>query len=312
MYSQGSWDSGQWAQPPKSPRSQRPWSPRRWQGQSKWQADGQYGGKGKQDRIAGKASGKGNVFAKAAAPQFSDLPPAPAPPKLASAPPAKATPGGGDASHSEVLLNALLQHLGTDGLPANLQSMIGAYQETNVKAEARRLHSLVSQQSSARKELQRLKQERLQFEDTWTSYIEKLAEAFAHQVKEHSEVLNQFEARETELLAQQEQAAQALQDCTAVKAKEDSKESMDLDPEEEADAAAKEQVRAKQRRLQQEARIKSVQDALAQVRDHNSAAAKEREGSRTPRRCVAPANQVIVIDPPETDGGQSGGMAVPP
>ena len=225
------------------------------------------------------------------APQLQDLPQAPVAPKVVGATTSKENGGGGEASASstDVLLQALMQHVGTDSLPANLQTIVGTYQETNVRAEAKKLHGLVSQQSNARKELQRLKHDRLQYEESWSSCVDKVAETFGAQVEEHTEILNQFEAAEAELVTQLEQTAQALQESTSMKAKEETRDAAEaMETEVDAVTAAKDLQRARIRRQDQEAKEQSLQQALVAAREANKEASIALAAQATKTRSGGP------------------------
>ena len=269
------------------------------------------GGKGSQFPGGAKGKGKGQAEGKGfAAPALQDLPKPPKPAQLA-------LPKGGSgqagpsnistaAGSSDALLQALLSHVATEELPESIRDAVGQYKSTSIKLNAKHMHSLVSAQQQARRELGRIRQERDNYEFTWEAYVQKLTDLFAQQVKEREEALDAFEHAEKEWLAQLEQATQDLQQMATVEGqKADASVDAVMPASDMEDAVAAAELERVQRRREQVAEQNAgVLSALKSAKAIASEAVK-RDGSRTPRR--APSKNVVDLVSPCKDG-EGGGL----
>ena len=274
------------------------------------------GGKGAQiiGGGKGKVKGKGDgVKGTPPAPVLQDLPQPPKPVQVAvpkggggqSGPPSLATTAGS----SDALLQAVLSHVATEELPESIRDAVGQYKSSSIKMNAKHMHSLVSAQQQARRELARLRQERDNYEIAWESYVQKLTNLFARQLKDREETLDVFEQAEKEWLNQLEQATQDLQQKAAAEGQktEASADTVMQTSDVEDAAVLAELERARRRREQVAEQNAGVLQALESAQAATQGASK-RDGSRTPRR--ASNKRVVDLVSPSKDG--EGGASPPP
>ena len=198
---QGDWyaDQGQW-----QGRGQRLKSPRGHTPRGQRQKDS-----GQNDqRPAAKAKGKGkgkdlSDRLAAALPAAPMAPNAPPPPRPAEAAPAATD---GEAQKALDCLLAVLAKQDRAQLPAEVQKMIGETQAQDAKRLTKALHQQTSKQGSARKELAKLREDRLAFAGQWQLYLEGLVAMLDTQLTARDATLLEYNNKEQALVTQVNEA----------------------------------------------------------------------------------------------------------
>ena len=251
-------------------------------------ASGQKGGKGLPS-ASDRGRGKGSQSDRRTAPTVQDLP---KPPELEvipkPGPTVKAEIVDEKPSSSSTLLSQLVAS--REALPPEIQALLDKEVEQDAKASTKQLHRLVSQQGSARRELQSLHKMRDSFLLEWSSYISQLCTLVEQQMQSKAETLMELDQAEEAWRTQMAQATNqiALASGVAPPTVVESGEPIDLETDQEeaeqevARAAA---VASKKRRMlaELEQQEKSISAALAQAKtaaDESAQALRE----RTPRR----------------------------
>ena len=210
-YSQGgvtSWQQG-WEQP-KSPRAQRPWSPRRRQPES--QPWGHVHGQGQGQLEKGKGKGKNKWNSQV--PTLKDLPTSVEKPIIAT-PKTTVASSSSATTEEQKLLNLMLAHLAEkEDLPSNLQGAMAAYKAGHAKSEGKVMHFYVAKQTEAKTSLQKLSRDKQLFMNMWADYTCKVAETFSAQAKEMQETLEQFRKAEEQWQSQLQEASSQLARAT--------------------------------------------------------------------------------------------------
>ncbi|OLQ00237.1 hypothetical protein AK812_SmicGene17138 [Symbiodinium microadriaticum] len=245
------------------------------------------GGKGKQAETPPEAP-------VVKAPSLEQLP---APPAAAATSAPKAAGGPSTAASStpeKQQLDALLKILRTTKtpLPSEAQQMMEQLQQNQSQQEAKNMHRAVSQQSTAKKELERVRAARSLFLQQWAQYISGLADLLQQQMEEQEETLASFDQKEAqwqEALAKSSAELKQLTDCPTLDVQEvqESEDEMEVQAAEEmVDKAIAEEQQMKARREEQRQQSKQLQatlETMKQQAQHRAEEAK-RDGSRTPRR----------------------------
>ena len=267
------WQQG-WEQP-KSPRHQRPWSPRRRRmEESTWVQHAQHAGKG-----GGKSDkGKG----KHQAPGINSLP---SPPQVSigtGPKPNVVTTGAASSSDRQTLDKVLRAMAATrDTLSPELQELLNAHQHEETAATEKTLHKVVKAQATARKELGHLCNGRAQYCSAWANYVCKVAETAQAQVQEHAEVMKSYAEKE-------EQWEQALAEATSELAALAKSGPVVINLEEDSDAMVEDAIVREQSATEALAKQQEGTDkllhALQEARQQAVDSVKESERERTPRR----------------------------
>ena len=289
--------AGSWARPQSQGRAyspgryhQSPRPRRRGRGkgdQPKGRGEQPRGGKGKQAETPPEAP-------VVKAPSLEQLP---APPAAAATSAPKAAGGPSTAASStpeKQQLDALLKILRTTKtpLPSEAQQMMEQLQQNQSQQEAKNMHRAVSQQSTAKKELERVRAARSLFLQQWAQYISGLADLLQQQMEEQEETLASFDQKEAqwqEALAKSSAELKQLTDCPTLDVQEvqESEDEMEVQAAEEmVDKAIAEEQQMKARREEQRQQSKQLQatlETMKQQAQHRAEEAK-RDGSRTPRR----------------------------
>ena len=295
--SQPPWKSWQAATSPRR-RWQEDWgqegrnqSPRRRPSPRRKGKDGPSGrtrsGKGTQQPAA-KSKGKG-PGEKKAVPSTKELP---APPTVEGiAKPTvsvKSEPTEEKSSSSSALLTQLMAS--RESLPPDIQALVDKEVEMDTKASTKQLHRLVSQQGSARRELQAISKMRDSFLLEWNSYICQLCTMVEQQLQAKAATLQELDQAEEAWRAQLSQATSSIAQASGVAPQSlvDTGEPIDLDTEQEdaeqAVAMAAAEASKKRKMIADlEAQEKSISAALAQARTVATESA-EALRERTPRR----------------------------
>ena len=236
-----------------------------------------------------RGKGKGGPPDKRTAPTVKDLP---KPPELEAIPKptaaVKAEIIDDKPSSSSTLLSQLVAS--RESLPPEIQALLDKEVEQDAKASTKQLHRLVSQQGSARRELQSLHKMRDSFLLEWSSYISQLCTLVEQQMQSKAETLMELDQAEEAWRAQMVQATTQIALASGVTPPTvvESGEPIDLEADQEeaeqevAHAAA--EASQKRRKLAElEQQEKSISAALAQAKtaaDESAQALRE----RTPRR----------------------------
>ena len=296
------WQGG-WHQRPKSPRKRSPGRPK--------------GGKSKDQ--AGKEADKGQGKGKEQAPKGANLPTAPtmeALPKPPAVPvnAAKPPPTGStttEPSPEQAALQQLLSALSgqKEHLPEGIRQLVEQQSLAANQDNAKHLHRTVTAQASARRELQKTRNARSAFMQSWSNYISQLRDLLEEQVKTQQEQLDILDQQEMQWAGrlQEESATLARLAAAGVSVgvkEEDEADDMEVGEQRVDDAIALEQELQRQKAEQQQAarqllsaltatQEKAVEEA-AKAQKH----AEGRQASRTPRRGRT-AESVAVDSSPE-------------
>ncbi|OLP77308.1 hypothetical protein AK812_SmicGene42640 [Symbiodinium microadriaticum] len=277
QYSWGQEAYGQW---PVSPRRRNP-SPRK-RGK----------GRGKQDAGKGQPKGKpkgetGEPPVAKAAPTTASLPGAPTAPATTAPKPFMAS--NATASQERQQLDMLVQSLSANrgSIPAETLNLLDKLQAETTQHSAKALHRAVTAQASACRELDKIRNQRMQYLDQWATYMDAVIKLLTTQMEEQGQVLEEFTTRETQWTDTLKKARAELARHSASERDELETEDDKMNANEEMvdQAIADEQQLQMERQRQQEDREK-LQLQLAAIREnvHHQAAEARREGSRTPRR----------------------------
>ena len=128
-----------------------------------------------------KGKGKGKAKQKEVAP-----PPLPA-----------ATSGGNAEAKLAEVLSALSLH--KDQLPEHLQTLVTSQQASDTAFSAKAMHKQVAPQENYGKELATLQAQRLEYERSWLTYVQSLADKFIEQMAEKRQVVANYAEREGKL-----------------------------------------------------------------------------------------------------------------
>ena len=285
-WSQPGQHSGAWDRRPKSPRG---WSPRR-RGGGKGKQPGNTPQKGRGRATQPTAKGE-PVDNTPVPPSVAGLPSVPAAPAIPQPKPGQATSTSAQSPSAEkMLLESLLHHLGgKEDLPPELAAMMGQYRQDTHRTQAKEAHRLVTRQQEAKQALAKVRTERGAYESTWSSYLADLTQLLGKQFAERSQAMEIFNEAEDDWRQRLQETSQQLArhaglpaaeagEAIDVEAMDDEEIMVDNQAAEDAKLqAAREAARAQAK--EQEARLVG---ALQQVM--STLPAREREGSRTPRR----------------------------
>ena len=245
-------------------------------------------GRGGKSKDKGKG-GKGQPAGKPQAteswvgpPRAEELPMAPAAQKPLL--PKALSDGNAIESPDAKLLEALISHArGSSALPPNLQQMLDLHVQSDAKQQSKRLHQLVTQQQDARKQLLRVRSERLQFEQQWGAYVTALLQTWEQQTQDREQALKSFLEAEIAWSQQLNSATTAL--SRQVKDEDPISENMDLTGTED-DATLQDQEA--RRNMDSAVQYKQITAMLREAQDKAQAATfqlqKDRDASRSPRR----------------------------
>ena len=191
-------DAGQnnWKQRQQRRQSPRPGTPRGGRQTEAQDGGGQRptpkgAGKGKQPELADRLAG-----AVPQAPTAAALPPAPRPGEQPS------TSGEGEAQRTLDALLSALSRQDRGQLPPEVQRLMGETQASDAKRLTRALHQQTTKQGTARKDLAKLRDDRLAFMSQWQQYLEKLVELLTTQLTARDATLAEYNAREQALVIQ--------------------------------------------------------------------------------------------------------------
>ena len=230
----------------------------------------QKGGKG-QPSVSDRGKGKGVAPEKRTAPTVKDLPKPPevhSIPRPTSAVKSEATeerPSGASALLSQLVASR-------ESLPREVQALVDKEMKQDAKANTKQLHRLVSQQGSARRELQSIYKMRA-FLLEWTSYICQLCTLVEKQLQAKAATLQELDQAEEAWQTQLAQATSSIAQASGVvpTPSVETGEPIDLETEQEdaeqavANAAA--EASKKHKMLAElELQEKSISAALAQAR----------------------------------------------
>ena len=272
------WSSSQWRE--NSPRlRQNTASPRRRRDKGRGRGQGQLpvqapaanqGGKGNKGDKGGKFGQPGRLADIPAAPTAS-IPP----------PPPTASTSSEPADKASQALSELVSALeGQEGLTPEIQSLLAVHSQAAHRSNAKSLHRLVSQQSTAQVELTKVHKAKADFMSEWAAYLSSLSDLLARQIKEKTEAMQNFQATESRWREQLQAATTALAQASA---RPDDATVINLDAEamveEEAEADAR-RTAAADRTAAVEAELISTLQGAKRSAEEEIAAHRE----RTPRR----------------------------
>ena len=237
---------------------------------------------------AAKSKGKGSGEKKAV-PSTKELPAPPTVDGIAKPTVSvKSEPTEEKSSSSSALLTQLMAS--RESLPPDIQALVDKEVEMDTKASTKQLHRLVSQQGSARRELQAISKMRDSFLLEWNSYICQLCTMVEQQLQAKAATLQELDQAEEAWRAQLSQATSSIAQASGVAPQSlvDTGEPIDLDTEQEdaeqAVAMAAAEASKKRKMIADlEAQEKSISAALAQARTVATESA-EALRERTPRR----------------------------
>ncbi|CAE7456857.1 PUF3, partial [Symbiodinium sp. CCMP2592] len=329
------WQASGWERHP-SPRQRggAPWrapSPR-----SRGKGQGAKMGKGGKGKPApkGKPPEQGQQI-----PTLQGLPTAPVAtlPTRTPAPTAPA-PSLGAATQGEdrKLLTELMAAINTDQLSPDLQRRLGAISQGDVHQHGRQMHKLVSEKTALQKELDKLRIDRAVYNAAWETYVVGLLELWAKQGETRMQTMQSYSTAEEELSVKLANAATALATAAAGGSTGDGKGPQlindDMEEDEEAELMVDKAIeveatiRAKNKATHEQIQLQhaKVLGLLQQAKEEAAASAadsaRQREGSRTPRRHKgndAPAfdfkpGGATGMDKPATEAGQGPQDGLPP
>ncbi|CAE7867077.1 unnamed protein product [Symbiodinium sp. KB8] len=182
-------------------------------------------GRGKGDQAKGKdeqaKGGKGlqqepaTIATSSKAPTLEGLP---QPPKAAavSAPKNALAQAASSTTPAEKQLDALVKALRSSKgqIPQEAQQMLDQLQQTQTQQEAKSMHRAVSQQSTAKKEIEKIKTARALYLQHWSQYIQGLADLLQQQMEEQEAVLTTFDDKEAQWQEALGKASTELQQLT--------------------------------------------------------------------------------------------------
>ena len=278
------WQDG-WPGEVRNQSPRRRSSPRRKQGDT--------GGKGQRSgksQPPAAAKGKGKIASGTGpAPSVNDLPD---PPSVESIPKPTVAVKSEAIEDRPSGTSALLQQLmaSRESLPPDIQALVDKEVEQDAKASTKQLHRLVSQQGSARRELQNVYKMRDAFLLEWSSYISQLCALVEKQLQSKASTLQELDQAEEAWQSQLSQATSSIAHASGVAQPVlvDSGEAIDLETDQEdaeqAVALAAAEASKKRKLLADlELQEQSISAALAQARTAaNESVEALRE--RTPRR----------------------------
>ncbi|CAE7333131.1 unnamed protein product [Symbiodinium microadriaticum] len=286
-----SWEAGKSAgkqTPGKKGRSPRR-RPPKWDGSPRRRppAKGQppEPGKGTGDQ----ASGKGKP---PAAPSIQAIPAAPT--AQALVPPSAPTSSASSATPEAALLSTMmgLMAQSREELPVALRELLDAQATEGHKNNKKAMHKLVSAQSTARMELERVRAARRDFLAQRSSYTATLCSLWEKQLLEKSEALQQFDDFEQQWSVQLQGATKDLAKMTTegidgvqvvTSSSEDDMETSELLADEEIQKAKRRDMHNKV--LASEAQItQTLQVARQAAIDQESFYAEKEDRERSPRR----------------------------
>ena len=263
--------AGQWQRAPNRPKSpgrytQSPRPRRRGRGkgdQAKGKDEQAKGGKGLQQEPA-------TIATSSKAPTLEGLP---QPPKAAavSAPKNALAQAASSTTPAEKQLDALVKALRSSKgqIPQEAQQMLDQLQQTQTQQEAKSMHRAVSQQSTAKKEIEKIKTARALYLQHWSQYIQGLADLLQQQMEEQEAVLTTFDDKEAQWQEALGKASTELQQLTKHGAPQEiSDTEADMEAaEEQVDRAIAEEQQEEQRREALKQQNQQVKVTLEHLRN---------------------------------------------
>ncbi|CAE7716486.1 unnamed protein product, partial [Symbiodinium sp. CCMP2456] len=308
--------------------SYKTYAPRHQQSRTRTTSPGRHNQSPRPRRRGKGAQGKGQPQAAKPKEEVVDPPtlraPAleglPAPPSALPMAAPKSTTASSSAQVAQSVekqqLDTLLKVLRTSkaAIPAEAQALLEQYQQSQTEQETKSMHRAVSQQSAAKRELDKLKTARSLYLQQWSQYIAGLAELLKTQIAEQETVMQSFDDKEEQWKAALTKASAELKALTTASGSVQDVDSSDpgeddhaMQVQEELVEKAIEEERAeahaKEAQRQQNQKVQATLDALA-VQAKAKETEDKRDGSRTPRR------QTPQPEPPApAASGKGGGKA---
>ncbi|CAE7327367.1 unnamed protein product [Symbiodinium sp. KB8] len=274
--------------------------------------DAALAGKGKKG--AGKdAQTDHQQEAQGKAPLLEALPPPPTATAIAA-------PKGAPASSSTTpspekqQLDAIFKILRSsrDSIPMEAQNLLDQFQQDQTQQEARSMHKAVSQQSAAKKEIEKIRAARSQYMQQWAQYIQGLADLLQRQVTEQETVLAAYDDKEAQWMGALTKATADLKQMTSTNpVHEISEDEQDMEAEDMVDRAIDEEQKITKQREEHLQQSKQLQVTLESIKAQAMSRVEEakRDGSRTPRRQASHAAEGQEADKPDAAAAAVPGQA---
>ena len=189
--------------------------------------------------------------------------------------------------------------------------LLDRLQAESTQNAAKALHRAVAAQASARRELDKIKTQRVQYLDQWASYIESVVKLLSTQMEEQDKVLEEFAIKEAQWTETLQKASSELSKHSASERPDTEVDDERMQASEEmVDQAIEEEHLAQAQRQQQQASRAQLQAHLEALQNQVRAQAQDarREGSRTPRRKTEPVDLTAddAKDKDKDKAGQAG------
>ena len=267
-----------------APSSVVPWKTERWESprrrsspRRRWQPDKPAQTEGPKEPEKGKGKGKRT---EVVAPHTRQLPK----PPLAREPPAPREPGPAptqqEGTEDSRLLEALMPHIKAEDLPEQLRGLIKQKEQSNVKSDAKHLHRLVARRSEAKRNLAALRDERANYEQSWSKYAGDLMKILQEQWDQRDSTLQNLDSKEQEWMTQLAEATKELKAAAKDKTEVHASDSEPMS-DTEVDRTAETDAKVVAKRAELTTSHQKLQEALAGVK---AAAEAGAERERTPRR----------------------------
>ena len=178
-------------------------------------------------------------------------------------------------------------------IPPDTMELLDRLQAESTQNAAKALHRAVAAQASARRELDKIKTQRVQYLDQWASYIESVVKLLSTQMEEQDKVLEEFASKEAQWTETLQKASSELSKHSASERPDTEVDDERMQASEEmVDQAIEEEHLAQAQRQQQQASRAQLQVHLEALQNQVRAQAQDarREGSRTPRRKTEPVD----------------------
>ena len=305
-------DGSDWKRHP-SPRRRQP-SPRR---KGKENKGKQKLGKGPHDR-----TGKGLPKEGEQMPMVPSTAQLPAAPNLVASVPPKAAvtmvqPPTMEKQQLEVLMQSLQAHRGQ--IPPETLQVLDKLQADSTQSSARNMHRAVAARTNAKKELDRIRSNRILYLDQWHTYVDGVVAMLTKQMSEQATALAQLAEREAEWAEAFQRAQADLKRLAVVDAEEaaaeEDEDAMDSG-EAMVDAALRDAAEIREEQARQEQHRQAVLQQLQVISEQakEQAESSRREGSRTPRRSKADTNEGPKTQPEVEKAKDKGkdGLPLPP
>eukprot|EP00439_Symbiodinium_sp_Y106_P072598 s1089_g13.t1 len=280
----GSWNpqAAPWGWGAEDAPDRRPKSPRA-RGQGRGQdgkgKDAQKGG----GKGAGKAREQPPKPPKAEPPQASQLP---KPPTTPSVPQPRGPTATGQPTEDRKMLQALVAGLaGADQLPEAVRELMAKVSGNSVQQEAKELHKMVQTRSAAFSALNQIEADRAIYEQSWAAYTTSLVGLLQEQLQTRQHTLQEFDTAQVEWTEKLKEVSAQIKQATKTgglssgaeveQVDSSDEEAMEAEVNDDAERAAKRQVRQEEMQTQH----RQILDALQQVQAAAQANAERRDGS---------------------------------